>query len=86
MDQTDETPEGWELIDGRLHRELTFPDFTTAFAFMTRVAAEADALDHHPDWSNAWNKVVIDLTSHDAGAVTDRDRQLARAINAVVDA
>ncbi len=82
-DPTD-VPEGWELADGRLHRELTFDDFTAAFAFMTRVAAEAERLDHHPDWSNSWNTVVIDLVSHDAGGLTSRDAALAEAINAVV--
>lgn len=86
-DRTDppaEAPEGWELADGRLHRELEFADFAQAFAFMTRVAAEAERLDHHPDWSNSWNTVTIDLVSHDQGGVTDRDRDLARAIDAVV--
>ena len=63
----DDLPEGWQLIDGRLHRELEFADFAEAFAFMGRVAAEAERLGHHPDWSNSWNRVVIDLISHDAG-------------------
>ncbi|HEX2575025.1 MAG TPA: 4a-hydroxytetrahydrobiopterin dehydratase [Aquihabitans sp.] len=80
-----DAPAGWELQQGRLHRELRFDDFAQAFAFMTRVAAEAERLDHHPDWSNSWNTVAIDLVSHDAGGLTDRDRRLAEAINAVVD-
>lgn len=78
------TPEGWERRDGSLHRELEFEDFAAAFAFMTDVAAEAERLDHHPDWSNAWNKVVIDLTSHDAGELTPRDLALAEAIDTVL--
>lgn len=78
----DEVPQGWEVRDGALHRELEFTDFTQAFAFMGRVAEEAERLDHHPDWSNSWNKVVIDLRSHDAGAITDRDLALAQAIDA----
>lgn len=78
-------PDGWELVDGRLHRELRFADFTEAFAFMTRVAAEAERLDHHPDWSNSWNTVTIDLVSHDTGGLTDRDLALAAAIGAVVE-
>ena len=79
----DDLPEGWQLIDGRLHRELEFADFAEAFAFMGRVAAEAERLGHHPDWSNSWNRVVIDLVSHDAGEVTARDLELAQAIDAV---
>jgi 4a-hydroxytetrahydrobiopterin dehydratase len=79
-------PDGWTEVDGRLHRELTFADFDEAFAFMTRVAAEARRLDHHPDWSNSWNTVVIDIVDHAAGGITDRCTELARAIDAVVAA
>lgn len=71
---------GWELRAGRLHRELAFADFAEAFAFMTRVALEAERLDHHPDWSNVWNRVAIDLSTHDAGGVTKSDVELARRI------
>lgn len=77
---------GWEERDGKLHRELTFADFAEAWAFMTQVAAIAEAHDHHPDWSNSWNTVVIDLVSHDSGAITERDHRLAAAIDAVLDA
>jgi len=77
-------PPGWDEREGKLHRELTFVDFSEAFAFMCRVALLAEKADHHPDWSNSWNKVTIDLVSHDAGAVTDRDRELAQAINDLV--
>ena len=68
----------WTVKDGKLHRELTFPDFTQAFAFMTDVAREADALDHHPEWFNVYNRVVIDLATHDAGGITTLDFDLAR--------
>lgn len=74
-------PPGWELRDGRLHRELRFPDFAAAWAFMGRVAEVAEAMDHHPDWSNSYGTVVIDLVSHDVGTVTDRDRRLAARID-----
>jgi 4a-hydroxytetrahydrobiopterin dehydratase len=74
-------PEGWTLLEGRLHREFEFADFTEAWAFMVRVAAECERLDHHPDWSNSWNRVVIDLVSHDVGGLTSRDRELASAID-----
>lgn len=79
------TPEGWETVDGKLHRELTFDDFASAFAFMTRVARLAEEADHHPDWSNSWNRVTIDLTSHDSGGITQRDLRLAEQISAVVE-
>ena len=69
---------GWTLKAGRLHREFTFADFTQAFAFMTDVAREADALDHHPEWFNVYNRVVIDLATHDAGGITTLDFELAR--------
>jgi len=69
---------GWTLKAGNLHRELTFADFTQAFAFMTDVAREADALDHHPEWFNVYNRVVIDLATHDAGGITTLDFELAR--------
>ena len=66
MPELPDLPEGWSVVDGRLHRALTFADFDEAFAFMTRVAAEARRLDHHPDWSNSWNEVVIDIVDHAA--------------------
>jgi len=69
---------GWTVKDGKLHRELTFPGFTQAFAFMTEVAREADALDHHPEWFNVYNRVVIDLVTHDAAGITALDFELAR--------
>ena len=77
-------PDGWSEVDGKLHRELTFANFSEAFAFMARVALAAEKADHHPDWSNSWNKVVIDLVSHDKGGITDRDRALAEQINALL--
>jgi len=77
-------PAGWEVRDGKLHREFTFADFAAAWSFMSRVALLAEKADHHPDWSNSWNKVVIDLVSHDHGAVTERDVRLATSINELV--
>ena len=75
---------GWQVVGGKLHRELVFADFSQAFGFMARVALLAEKADHHPDWSNSWNKVVIDLVSHDVGAITERDRSLATDINALL--
>jgi len=77
-------PDGWSIVDGKLHRELTFSNFSEAFAFMTRVALAAEKLDHHPDWSNSWNKVVLDIVSHDKGGITDRCIALAEACNEAI--
>jgi 4a-hydroxytetrahydrobiopterin dehydratase len=78
---TSKAPDGWSVVDGKLHRELEFHDFVEAFGFMAMVAVLAEKADHHPDWSNSYNKVVLDLVSHDKGAITDRDHALAAAIN-----
>lgn len=72
---------GWAVVDGALHREVTFADFREAFGFMTMVALSAERLDHHPNWSNSWNKVVLDISSHAAGGITDRCFQLAKAVD-----
>ncbi len=74
----------WEQQHDRLRREFTFADFSVAWGFLSRVALEAEKQGHHPDWSNSWNTVVIELTSHDAGGVTDRDRAMAEAIDGFV--
>ena len=74
-------PAGWDIVDGKLHRELQFKNFSEAFAFMTRVALAAEKLDHHPDWSNSWNKVTLDIVSHDQGGITDKCIALAEAAN-----
>ena len=71
---------GWTVKDGKLHRELAFEGFVEAFGFMTSVALAAQAQDHHPEWFNVWNKVVIDLTTHDAGGLSTRDFKLATTI------
>ena len=64
-------------------RSLTFADFNAAFGFMSRVALLAEAMGHHPEWSNIWNRVVIDLTTHDTGGLSNLDVELARRIDAV---
>jgi 4a-hydroxytetrahydrobiopterin dehydratase len=71
----------WSLVDGKLHRELRFSDFTTAFGFMASVALVAEKMDHHPEWSNVWATVVIDLSTHDAGGISELDFQLAAKID-----
>lgn len=72
----------WVEADNKLKRTFEFKDFTEAFAFMVRVAFLAESHGHHPNWSNVYNKVVIELTTHDQGnVVTDKDRELAKAID-----
>jgi 4a-hydroxytetrahydrobiopterin dehydratase len=73
---------GWSLAGGKLHREYRFADFNAAFGFMTRVALEAERLNHHPEWSNVWNRVVVDLVTHDSGGITTSDVALARKMEA----
>jgi 4a-hydroxytetrahydrobiopterin dehydratase len=72
----------WEEKDNKLTCSITFRDFSEAFAFMTRVALIAEKMDHHPEWTNVYNKVTINLSTHDAGnVVTAKDHALAAAIN-----
>ena len=77
-------PNGWRHENNALRREFGFTNFAEAFAFMTSVAQMAKDADHHPDWSNSYNTVVIALTSHDKGCVTQRDSSLAEQINTLV--
>ena len=72
----------WTVLDGKLHRELVLADFGDAWAVMTRIALAAEKLDHHPDWSNSWNRVVIDITNHAAGGLTPRCFELAAEVDA----
>src|SRR5579863_61133 len=74
---------GWSVEKGNLHRAFEFGGFTEAFAFMTQVALAAEKMDHHPDWSNSWNKVVIDLCTHSAGGLTQNDFALASKIQKI---
>lgn len=76
---------GWRLMEGRdaIRRGFRFKDFSEAWGFMARVALLAEAQDHHPEWSNVWNRVEIVLTTHDAGGLSARDIRLAQAIDAL---
>ena len=80
-----DAPDGWNLeANGKaLVRTFNFSDFSEAFAFLTRVALHAEKVDHHPEFTSVWNRVDFRLTSHDSGAVTERDRKLAEAINRI---
>jgi len=77
---------GWRLEDGKLKREVVFADFASAFGFMTSMAIVSEAMNHHPDWSNAYNRVVIELSSHDVGGLTDRDVRWAKDASARIAA
>ncbi len=76
----------WTLLDRRLHRVVELADFPAALAFMVQVGFVADQLDHHPDWSNSYRRVTIDLTTHDVGGLTRLDLELARAIDRILSA
>ena len=75
--------DGWTIVDGKLHRELKMADFVSAFGFMASVALVAESLNHHPEWSNVYNRVTIDLTTHDVGGLSALDFDLAARIDAL---
>ena len=74
---------GWSVVDEKLHREYRFADFIEAFGFMTRAAIVAESMNHHPEWFNVYNRVVVDLTTHDAGGISDYDFQLAARMDSL---
>ena len=75
----------WEVVDDKLHKELKFKDFISAFSFMTQVALLAERDNHHPEWFNVYNRVVVDLTTHVAGGITEKDIKMARFIDSISD-
>ncbi len=78
-------PKNWTIESNKLQRSLKFKDFIEAFGFMTKVALYAESNNHHPEWKNVYNTVDIQLTTHDAGGITQKDHQLAEFINNIVD-
>ena len=74
---------GWSLVAGKLRREYRFPSFVEAFGFMSSAALVAEAMNHHPEWFNVWNQVRVDLTTHDAGGITQYDVELARKLDSI---
>lgn len=72
---------GWNLKDGKLQKSFKFSNFIEAFGFMTRIALEAEKINHHPEWSNVYNSVTINLSTHDVGGITDYDIKLAKIID-----
>ena len=77
---------GWSLQDDKLHRDFKFDNFVHAFGFMTSVAMEAEKMDHHPEWSNVYNRVSVDLVTHSAGGITELDFVLAEKMNVLAAA
>ena len=74
---------GWSVINGKLHKDFVFDDFVEAFGFMTRAAIHIEKMNHHPEWFNVYNKLSIDLVTHDAGGITQNDIILARTLNSL---
>lgn len=75
--------EGWSIANGKLHKEFVFEDFVDAFGFMSRAAIHIEKMNHHPEWFNVYNKIKIDLVTHDAGGITQNDINLARTLNSL---
>jgi len=76
--------EGWSVVNEKLHKEFLFDNFNQAFGFMTRSAMEIEKMNHHPEWFNAYNRIIIELTTHDAGGITKNDVNLAKILNSLV--
>jgi len=76
---------GWKIEQGKLHKAFEFRDFIQAFGFMSRVALVAESLGHHPEWSNVWNKVVVNLSTHSIGGISRLDIELAGKIQELAD-
>jgi|SRR5580658_635484 4a-hydroxytetrahydrobiopterin dehydratase len=74
---------GWTVVNAKLHREYKFADFIHAFGFMASAALVAEAMGHHPEWFNVYNRVTVDLTTHDAGGITAKDMELAGKMDAL---
>ena len=74
---------GWAVQAGKLHREYKFPDFIRAFGFMATAAPAIEKMNHHPEWFNVYNRVTVDLATHDAGGITEKDFELARLLEGI---
>ncbi|HUT06592.1 MAG TPA: 4a-hydroxytetrahydrobiopterin dehydratase [Nitrosopumilaceae archaeon] len=74
---------GWIIKDEKIHKDFEFEDFNQAFEFMTRAAMHIEKMNHHPEWFNVYNKITVDLTTHDAGGITQNDIELAKILNSL---
>jgi 4a-hydroxytetrahydrobiopterin dehydratase len=75
---------GWSIKEEKLHRDFEFDDFNQVFGFMTRAAMHIEKMNHHPEWFNVYNKLTVDLMTHDAGGITQNDIELAKILNSLV--
>ena len=75
--------QGWSVVNEKLHKEFLFESFNQAFGFMTRAAMEIEKINHHPEWFNVYNRITIELTTHDAGGITKNDVNLAKILNSL---
>lgn len=78
-----QTLEGWSVVNGKLHKHYRFADFIHAFGFMSTAAIAIEKMNHHPEWSNVYNQVSVDLTTHDAGGISAKDFELASVLDAI---
>jgi len=84
IDEELKSLQGWSVVNEKLHKEFQFDSFNQAFGFMTRSAMEIEKMNHHPEWFNVYNKITIELTTHDAGGITKNDVNLAKILNSLV--
>ena len=75
--------DGWSVVNGKLHKEFEFADFNEAFGFMARASMHIEKMNHHPEWFNVYNKLVVDLMTHDVGGITENDINLAKILNSL---
>ena len=74
---------GWNIVDKKLHKEFLFESFNQAFGFMARASMEIEKMNHHPEWFNVYNKIIVDLITHDYGGITKNDINLAKILNSL---
>ena len=75
---------GWTIKEGKLHKDFEFEDFNQAFGFMARASMHIEKMNHHPEWFNVYNKITVDLTTHDSGGITENDIELAKILNSLI--
>jgi len=83
IDEELKSLQGWSVVNEKLHKEFQFDSFNQAFGFMTRAAMEIEKMNHHPEWFNVYNKITVELTTHDAGGITKNDVNLAKILNSL---
>ena len=84
IEEEQKSLDGWSVKNGKLHKVFEFESFNQAFGFMARASMEIEKMNHHPEWFNVYNRITIDLTTHDAGGITRNDTDLARILDSLV--